>query len=141
MSLKQLTLFSQSQTSLLKRSSLQILKKGFGPINDDRISFFTLRGALLLIIINLSLLVFVWRRLPPEVPLFYSLPRGESQLAKRLFLWLLPLGNLFIFSLNLILANKFFTKERLLAQILILTTGITSFLSTVALIKIIFLAI
>lgn len=141
MTLKQLNLFSLSKTDLWeKRPTLSIFKGTFSLTAGDPTSFFASRVSLGLIFLSFLALVFAWRYLPPEVPLFYSLPYGESQLAGRLFLWLLPVTSLLVFCLNFQLAIKFFPEEKLLAQIALLTTSIVSFLSSVTLIKIIFLA-
>lgn len=132
MPLKQLRLFSPPET---------ILKKTFNFTLDDRVCHASIRLTVILIFTSILILALTWRHLSPEAPLFYSLPYGELQVTERLFLWLLPSGSLLIFFLNLKLAHKIFQEERLLAQILILTTSVVSILSTITLIKIIFLVI
>lgn len=43
--------------------------------------------ALLLMLLNLTIAAVFWWQLPPQIPLFYSLPYGTNQLsAKELFL-------------------------------------------------------
>ncbi len=141
MPLKQLNFFSLSKTDLWKkRPTLGIFKRIFSLVAEDKTSLFASQASLGLIFLSLLALVVAWRFLPPEVPLFYSLPYGQSELAGRLFLWLLPAASLLIFLLNFQLAIKFFSKEELLAQIALLTTSIVSLLSSITLIKIIFLA-
>lgn len=141
MPLKQLNLFSLSKTDLWKKApAFGVFKRTFSLVAEDKTSLFASRVSLGLILISLLVLVVAWRFLPPEVPLFYSLPYGQSELAGRLFLWLLPAASLLIFFLNFQLAIKFFSEEKLLAQIALLTTSIVSLFSSVTLIKIIFLA-
>lgn len=148
MALKQLNLFSPSKSILKKRPNLGVFKKTLfflqKPTNfttGDRVCHITSCLTFVLIFTSIFVLALVWRHLSLEVPLFYSLPYGELQVKERLFLWLLPSGSLLIFFLNLKLAHKIFQEERLLAQILILTTSVVSILSTITLVKIIFLVI
>ena len=104
-----------------------------------RSSKWGLRIFLLFFTFSLGMLFLKWQNLPPEVPLYYSLPWGEEQLTTPFSLLILPLSSFFIFLLNFFLASIFLEKEPWLLRILILTATIFSFLSTLALIKIIFL--
>lgn len=98
------------------------------------------RACLFFFTLSLLILILKWPNLPPELPLYYSLPWGEEQLVNPLGLLILPLSSFFIFILNFSLASLFLgKKEPWLTRILILTATIFSFLSTWALIKIIFL--
>lgn len=82
------------------------------------------------LIVNIILaslpLVFIgwqWKKLPPEIPLFYSRPWGEEQLADKKFLFLLPtfaLTSLFINEIVAKLTGKFY------ASLLNLTSRIIS---------------
>jgi hypothetical protein len=47
--------------------------------------------SLLLMVIQFVLLLVYWTRIPPEVPLFYSLPSGAARLAHKNNLLILPL--------------------------------------------------
>jgi hypothetical protein len=49
------------------------------------------------LIAQLGLILFFWKKLPPEVPLFYSRPWGKEQLVNPRFLFLLPGLTLVIF--------------------------------------------
>lgn len=89
--------------------------------------------------LSLIMLIIKWQKLPPEIPLYYSLPWGEEQLTTPSGLLVLPLSSFFVFFLNFYLASIFLEKEPLLCRILILTGTVFSFLSTLTLIKIILL--
>lgn len=71
--------------------------------------------------------VFAWKfnRLPEQIPLFYSAPWGESQIADLWYILLLPLFMNGIFALNRYLENKLFpddvTFHRLFLVVHILT--------------------
>jgi hypothetical protein len=47
--------------------------------------------SLLLMVVQFVLLLIYWTRIPPEIPLFYSLPSGAARLAHKNNLLLLPL--------------------------------------------------
>ncbi len=55
----------------------------------------------LIIIISFGLIFFLYSDLPPRVPLFYSLPWGESELAGKFMLLILPGISLVFFVFNL----------------------------------------
>jgi hypothetical protein len=46
--------------------------------------------AMVLIVIQLGLIAFAWWRLPPQIPLYYSLPYGFARLAPKLLILMLP---------------------------------------------------
>lgn len=97
------------------------------------------RAFLALFTLSLLILTLKWKGLPPEVPLYYSLPWGERQLTTPFNLLILPLASFFVFVLNFFVASILLEKEPWLARILILAGAFFSFLSTLTLIKIIFL--
>lgn len=47
--------------------------------------------SLILMVIQFVLLLIYWTRIPPEIPLFYSLPSGAARLAHKNNLLILPL--------------------------------------------------
>lgn len=87
-----------------------------------------LRGVLLLpialIFVMLLILVFYVKRLPPQVPIYYSRPWGEEQLAPAFMLLLLPLGSLIWYILSILLIH-FQTKEyRVFSQLILLVQAV-----------------
>jgi len=106
-----------------------------------RVEKFKIATRVFLVFFTLSLLILIlkWQNLPLEVPLYYSLPWGEAQLATPFDLLILPLVSFFVFILNFFLASILLEKEPWLCRILILTSTIFSFLSMFTLVKIIFL--
>ena len=89
----------------------------------------------------LSILAIAWRwnRLPPMVPLWYSLPWGTSQLSPPIFLIILPIGALAIYFINLLLSMYVTAEYLIFTQILYLSSFVFSCLSLITLIKILFL--
>lgn len=118
--------------------------KGFGDIRGNGlftekifIYTFILWGGSILLQIGLILLSL--GKLPPQIPLFYSLPWGDSILTKPLFIWILPLNTLLwgIIDFSIIRKNKDRFINNILAGCLILVC----FLSVFGLIKLIELLI
>lgn len=93
----------------------------------------------LLLIFCFGLFIFTLKRLPPQVPLFYSLPWGEQQLSPTIGLLFLPLGILLIAILNSFLIMASLNKYSLAAKILTWITVSLIFLTSFTLVKIIFL--
>lgn len=68
------------------------------------------------ILLQLVLIGFSWKNLPPLVPLFYSKPWSNDILAKPIFLWILPGFSVLILVLNSFLSimvsgeNKFLNR-------------------------------
>ena len=82
-------------------------------------------------------IVFLQKRLPPEVPLFYGLAEGEEQLVPRLLLSLPNLIALIIILINTgltLLTTNLFVKK-----ILIMASVTATFLASITCLKIFFL--
>lgn len=100
-----------------------------------------LKLSFILILVQALIILFALSFLPSQVPLFYSRPWGEEQLAHPLYLFLLPLVNLAVFILNSILLSFIEKKELLIRQILIICILLFNFLSLITLVQIVRLVI
>ena len=92
------------------------------------------------IIINVAvvlLLVILRNFLPPLVPLFYGRPTGDAQLTKTFGLLIAPGTSLLITAVNLCLS--LWVKDVFVKQLLAISAIIISVLTTITIIKIIFL--
>ena len=96
-----------------------------------------LRIAFLALGVEFLVLALSWSRLPPEVPLWYSRPYGESQLTGAWWLWLLPGGGLFINLVSIRWAGVVVATEKLLAQILVWVGAMTAVMGLAAVSKIV----
>ena len=76
---------------------------------------------------NFLVLAFFWTKLPPQIPLFYSHPWGEEQLATPAFLFLLPGLSLLVLILNLFL-GILFAEEKIILKFLTVSSFIIAFL-------------
>lgn len=98
-----------------------------------------IRYYLFILFIYCLVIIWKWSYLPSQVPLFYSVPKGEEQLGNKLQLLLLPIFSLVIFFINFILAVIFHSKEKLFSLLLIIISLISSLLLLITFIKIVFL--
>ena len=97
--------------------------------------------SLLISLAQILILFSIWRFLPPQVPLFYSQPWGNSQLANPVYLILLPAISLGLLVINLFLSLSFLKKE-LLGRYLFSSSALAvSFLNLISLIQIVRLVI
>jgi hypothetical protein len=95
------------------------------------------RWNLLLIIFQMVFLIFKFNDLPKQVPLYYSLPWGEGQLAAAASLFLLPTFSIMVLLLNNLIATFFLKTIPLFSYLLTIFSLFFSFLSSISLIKII----
>jgi hypothetical protein len=86
----------------------------------------------------LTIIVF-WNKLPPEIPLFYSKPWGQEQLAQTPFIFLPITVSLVFLAINMIIAKQMFNKEEFAKKILTLGSMTGVILAAVTTIKIVLL--
>lgn len=118
--------------------SRSIKEKFFLLVQDTGIKI-SLRGFLGIITLFTLVLIWKWNHLPPQIPLFYSLPYGTEILGKKIQIFLLPFLTLTIFTLNLTFAIFIYKKEKLLAKILIFGGIFVAFLLFLTFLQIVFL--
>ena len=97
------------------------------------------RMILIFFIASLAILLVKWKTLPPEVPIFYSRPWGADQLGNPLWLFLLPLGSLIWYAVNVVIATSITREYLIFTQTLALTSLVVSVLSFITLCNILFL--
>ena len=90
-------------------------------------------SVLILILFSFLIVVMIYGKLPPQIPLWYSKPWGTERLSSPSGLYILPLMSIGIYIINSILA-VFFTKDHLVfTQILFLSSLFVGLFSTIAL--------
>lgn len=93
----------------------------------------------MVLVINIFSLLYILLRfpkLPPLVPLWYSRPWGADQLASPLWLFILPLGSMVWYVVNVAI-SVYLAKEYLVfTQMMFLSSLLVSFMSFVTLLKI-----
>ncbi len=87
------------------------------------------------------LILALFRFLPPKLPLFYSLPWGEKQLAGKVQLLIIPASITLVTLGNLIFSWHLHTSQLLFKRILFFSSLLVSLLLTVTFFKIILIFI
>lgn len=113
------------------------MKGALEKICQDPFCFWGLAFSLIFLSLGVIFLAFFWPHLPPQIPLFYSRPWGEEQLASKTQLIFLPLFSFLIFASSLLASAGFFAKDPFLSQILIGTGSVLVLVLTGALFQII----
>lgn len=106
---------------------------------QEKINSQFLRWNLFLIISQIIILFFKFNDLPQQVPLYYSLPWGEGQLASATSLFLLPTFSIVVLLINNLIATLFFKSIALFSRLLVIFSLIFSLLSAISLTRIILL--
>lgn len=96
---------------------------------------------ILLLAINFIILAVFFRKLPPVVPLFFSLPWGEEQLVSSSHLFILPFSLVVIFIFNYLLIKTLLRGQDLYIQIMMWGLVFISILGLIALVNILFLVL
>lgn len=95
----------------------------------------------LLIISAFAIIIWQWNKLPPQVPLWYSRPWGDDQLAHPLWLLVFPISSLIWYVVNFFFVAKFVLPYRIFVQILYISSLTVTVLSFISLVKIIFIVL
>ncbi|MBI3103604.1 hypothetical protein HYZ05_01560 [Candidatus Daviesbacteria bacterium] len=102
----------------------------------------------LLVVISLScaftiaaVILIFFRFLPEKLPLFYSLPWGEAQLAHHRQFLILPVSIILICTFNFILSQQLHHSQSFFKKVLILSSLISTLILSVTFIKIILIFI
>lgn len=95
---------------------------------------------LCLLILSLSIALTVatiLKFLPPRLPLFYSLPWGDGQLATHQQFLIIPASIALIALLNLVLSWQLHPSQSFFKKVLIFSSVVVSLILTIAFIKIV----
>jgi len=134
------------QTFRKKVSAKQALQMRFKkhPQESIKVSFFNeipFRNLVVLsLVINIATLAFViitQKHLPPQIPLFYGLPKTEEQVANSSSLVIPGILATSVMVINILISQ--ITNDDYLKKILILTGVVSTFLATITIVKITFL--
>lgn len=115
------------------------IKENLSEILKDDIVQKTVQIFLLMILIFIIVLAWKWKSLPPQIPLFYSLPRSADSLGSKIQILTLPVYSMIFFLLDLFIASLLYKKERLISVLLVISGCIITFLMLITFLKIVFL--
>lgn len=93
--------------------------------------------SLVIILLTYSVIGGLLSKLPPTVPLYYSLPWGEARLVPKLFLFALPTMAMIILIFNLALGRFSQKISPLLPKVLSVTTAVVASMLAVSLLGIV----
>jgi hypothetical protein len=129
------------QTSIFGKEApnLRSIKAQIDQLSNDPSIKSGLRFGFLSLGFCLLILAIRWHRLPPELPLLYSLPYGQERLIPSWQIWFLPLLGLIIQLIAVRGSGEVIENDRLLAQILVWSATIIAIMILVTLIKTILL--
>ncbi len=99
----------------------------FKSLKEDKL---VKRGSFLnsfVIILSFFYIILYFGHLPPFIPLFNQLPWGEQRITQTIWIFMMPVLALLIFSVNLIVASLFYKKNPLIARLF----SVTSFMISV----------
>lgn len=83
--------------------------------------------------------IIKWKSLPPQLPLYYSLPRSEAQLGSPSELFFLFLFSALFFLLNFLISSLLNFESKVPVYILIGAGVFVSFMFLISFLKIVFL--
>lgn len=121
--------------SLLKSISIQV--GILGKFWQEKINRQLFRWNIVFIGSQLALLILKFNSLPNKVPLFYSLPWGESQLSSASSLFFIPTFSIVILLVNHLFSTLFFNSTQLFSRLLVIFSLIFSIFSFITLFQII----
>ena len=91
------------------------------------------------LIAQVALILASWNRLPPQLPIFYSLPWGEKILAAKIYIIIFPAVCAVSFILNQVLQNAILRDDLYLKGVIFAFCILITFLCLFGLTKTIFL--
>lgn len=108
-------------------------------IDDSNLKFYLQVSSLPLavaLLITLAI-IFYFKHLPPKLPLFYSLPWGEKQLATPSDFFIIPLSLGAVALVNLIIAWYLHPSQSFFKKVLLLVSWVITLTLTIGFIKIV----
>jgi hypothetical protein len=106
--------------------------------HQDGIIFWSTSASILLSLFLMIIFLFYLEQLPIQIPLFYSLPWGDTQLASKSQFVLLPSVILLIALVNLSITWYLHSSQLTMKRIIVFSTTMIALLATIAGMRIIF---
>jgi|APSaa5957512622_1039677.scaffolds.fasta_scaffold04095_3 hypothetical protein len=124
-----------------KKPSFGLIKSQIDSLVLDSVSRLAMRIGFVGLGLSVVILAFYWLRLPPEVPLLFSKPYGESQLISVWGLGLLPGFSLLVLVICVSWAGQALEEDKLMAQLLSWIGGVVAIMNLITLIKVVGLVV
>ena len=110
-------------------------------LKSDKIMLYGFSLGLFLIFCSLMIILFVYSRLPPFIPIFNQMPWGEARLGKQIEIFLPLAFSLIIFLVNISFSSVLYLKTPLISRILCVTSLLVSLFMILLTVRTIQLAI
>lgn len=107
-----------------------------GKLWQEKTNQQVIRYVIIIIVFEIGYLVFRFNSLPPQVPLFFSLPWGEKQLASASSLFVLPGFTILVTFFNYFIAALIPQSQFFFRRLLIIFSLIFSLITAISLIQI-----
>lgn len=112
------------------------MKEFIKDIQADKIVWYGSITAILFMLITLMYVAFIYRFLPPFIPLFNQLPWGVERLGAKQGIFLPIFYVVLIFGINMTLSKMLYLAMPLISRILTITTIIISLTTCIFVIRI-----
>ncbi len=86
-------------------------------------------------------IAFLWKRIPPEIPWFYSLPWGENQLMPKIGLPLILGSNILVLFFGNLLSQWTKNKDKIIEQTVMASLAFICFMLLINMAKVLFIFI
>lgn len=98
---------------------LELRREAQSKLSSDKFILWSFITCLLSTVAGVALILVSWLRLPPQLPLFYLHPWGDTRLGSPAELWLLPAISAGFTIVNFALALTFSGESRFLPRVLV----------------------
>ncbi len=115
------------------------LRESFALLWRDPVVGLSFRITVLLLGFFIFIMMFFYWRLPPEIPFAYSRPWGVGQLVPLIFLFVILSLVVLIILINALLATFLFSREQLLARILVWISALVVLLVDITVLRVVLL--
>lgn len=98
---------------------LELRREAQSKLSSDKFFFWSFIACLFSILLEVVLILVSWHKLPPQLPLFYLHPWGDTRLASPVELWILPAISAGFTLINFALALTFSGESKFLPRVLV----------------------
>jgi hypothetical protein len=98
---------------------LELRREAQSKLSSDKFFLWSFVVCLFSVLLGAAFILVSWHKLPPQLPLFYLHPWGDTRLASPVELWLLPAISACFTFVNFTLALTFFGESKFLPRVLV----------------------
>src|SRR3989344_1954760 len=109
----------ETQEKNLRRLTLR--REAQDKFSSDKLFIWAFLICIISVLFEASLILVSWQDLPPQLPLFYLHPWGQTRLASPFELWLLPAITVCFIVINFLLALFIASSSKFLSRVLVFT--------------------